>query len=247
MTHPVPRKLVYPSLAAVMLLLAGNPARAGFVSGTFTGVSPNVVVEIKDVSLGIDESVYAGLNNIAVTSSDSGFSGTVGVFCVDLQRESNGNPTTFQVSSLTSTPLGYPMTSTQASWLSALWGQDHSKLSTAVDFAAFQIAAWEIVAETPGTTLKNLNVYSGNFSVVASPDDTTSPAGQAAAEAQSFLNNLNPGGPSADLVGLTTDANQNFVTASPVPAPASGVLLGMGGVLLASAGYIRQRKGKNIR
>lgn len=108
-------------------------------------------------------------------------------------------------------------------------GLDYSKSSA--ESAGFQLALWEIIYEDPQ---KALNLQKDSLIVTGASASNAIKAGQ------SFLDNL--GGPVTQvwsLVFLESKYNQDLVTATPVPVPATAglMLLALGG--LAAVGRRR--------
>ncbi len=113
-----------------------------------------------------------------------------------------------------------------------LFTSAYDSITDGVSAAAFQVALWEIVEDTA----TGIDLTSGNF---LTPSNTNTTQQQVRTTAQSFLDGLG----SADTGGFAlrffaADDSQDFVTferISPVPLPASGLLLlsaGLGASLL---------------
>ncbi|MFL5342253.1 MAG: hypothetical protein ACJ8F7_19065 [Gemmataceae bacterium] len=227
---PVPRAI----LAAAMLLLPFAALRADTVTAQFIGVNPGEVVS---VSAGGTKYVglEAGYFNWKYLSGATQFSPSFQSFCVELNRGVN-NITTF-----TTAPLTPKFSDVQAARLQEFWGEHFAQIGQdARKAAAFQLGVWEIVNES-GTT--NLDLSSGNFTVLTSGRDATNAA--TVALSQSWLNDVNGSGSMESSLALLLSRdtqNQLTVTHPPtVPVPPAAILGGMGLVSLVGYG-LRRRK-----
>lgn len=142
---------------------------------------------------------------------------------------------------ITSAPFSntFSFSDTQKGNIQSLFNTAYRDLDLTNDgqSAGFQLALWEIAYEATGT----LDVETGTFSTVASMD--------AVAAANGFLDNL--GGPISKSYKIDyyeslgyrngTRYSQNLVSATPVPLPAAGLLLGCGLAGLYFSGR-RQKK-----
>lgn len=145
---------------------------------------------------------------------NNGF-GNFAAFCVDLaQGLANGATYTVNPSLYGGAILDQ---------IDRLFTSVYASVDTAVEAAGFQVALWEIISDQGGYDLN-----SGTFSV------TTSASVKATAE--SYLAGLataDKGG--YKLTFLESGTKQDIITVTPVPVPASGLLLiaGLGGVAVA--------------
>lgn len=145
---------------------------------------------------------------------------TFDTYCVDLkQTVKKGDTYTYDVIPLAS--AGF--TATQVSLLGTLWAENESKVKTATDSAAFQVAIWEILYDT------NYNVSTGNFKL-------NSPLSVRTASAAMLSSAVADRGKStpANLVVLRSDCAQDQLCQLPpsIPTPGSAVL-GAAGLLMA--------------
>ena len=101
---PSPRGWVKKGLAAAAVLLGAlaTPARAGFVTATFSGVNPGEVVTI--TANGHSETGWAGVYNFVSASGD--LAGNFKSFCIAIGQDIFANQTvTFGVAGLDAAPV----------------------------------------------------------------------------------------------------------------------------------------------
>ena len=201
--------------------LAFNGAAYGYES--FNLVNGNPAVNDSNQSAG-------GFTMKVNTSNDPQFKANSSIltWCIELTQSitqgSNYNYTTTD------------LTAANPSWagrLQELIAQNYQTVLSAansITSAAMQLAIWEVVYESAGSSL---NLSSGNFSA------GTTGANSLAAKnmAQTWLNNLSS---SADtgkykIVMLSSGSAQDLVTVLPTPIPAAALLfgsaLGLGGLM----------------
>jgi hypothetical protein len=221
--------------AIVVLALAPPSSEAGYVTTTFSGVSPGQVVTIRIGYAGqpgtVTESGWAGVYNFVNSTGD--LTGSLDAFCIDVnQGISQGETVTFEVQPLEAAPTpGTAMGDGKADLIRELWGRDFALIGeNNRRAAAFQIAVWEIINETSGT----LNLSNGYFGATASDSATITLA-------NSWLSELDGTGPMANiLVALTSDNRQDYVVQG-APAPTGFVLGAIGALPLAFVAARRRR------
>jgi hypothetical protein len=150
---------------------------------------------------------------------------TLGVFCVELTQSTSSKTKTYGI-----TDVDSYFSDEKAALISELWGRYYDSAWLTSDrytedqknaAEAFQVCIWEIIYEDYGN---NLDVSS---------DDTAGYYGFRAKNvvtslANSMLSSLDGTGTMAELTILTNGCSQDFVTASPVPEPATIAMLGLG-------------------
>ncbi|MCB1341813.1 MAG: VPLPA-CTERM sorting domain-containing protein [Pseudooceanicola sp.] len=171
---------------------------------------------------GTSSNVYAGLFHLTGDLTGNGVSNFV-AFCVDL-AETLGNPQTMNVwnDPFDATVRG----NIDKLFTNVLGGQTmQAGITDQITAAGMQLALWEIVYDS-----NDLNLASGTFHRDGGNSE------MAWARAGQYLADLALGTPSTQTVSyLYSDGNQDLVTSeptpSPVPLPASGllVLAGFGG------------------
>ncbi|MEM6310991.1 MAG: VPLPA-CTERM sorting domain-containing protein [Pseudomonadota bacterium] len=216
--------------ALLALGMAAGAATASSVqldyqnSGPFGGDGTGEVVSI--ASPGYTGLVRAG----GFHMTDNGVIGDFIAFCVDLSQYL-GNSVTYTMGS---TLFANGVQSDIARLYSVAGDQVGDKLGS----AAFQVALWEIVTDYNASSVYDLD--SGDF---LTPQNGTGTEYNSNVEtlAEAFLTDLSNGDPSEfRLTFFQSDTNQDLVTASPVPLPASALFLGGG--LAVFAGLRRRRK-----
>ncbi|MET3131464.1 hypothetical protein AAKU55_001726 [Oxalobacteraceae bacterium GrIS 1.11] len=210
-------RLLSASLIAACCALGATQARADTVdltNWTYSGV--NVNVHVADTHFN-----YAG--------QGGGFSGAlngapIATYCLDLYQE-------FYFGGVYSnyTVGGGTLSSRAAQDIGRLVTQDGGKVVDANSSAAFQLALWEVLYESPATAY---NLNSGNF--------TGSGGGTSTALANSWLNGLGVGAASnVHVQRLYSAENQDFLVITAVPEPSNYAMFGAGLGLLA---FLSRRK-----
>jgi hypothetical protein len=133
---------------------------------------------------------------------------------------------------------GTGMGSTKAALISELWGRDYTNaLSSAANEAAFQLAIWKIVYETPLGGSLNLTLNTGNFQALSTTNSSIR------STSQTYLNGLDGKGTMASLLALSSPDYQDQIT-DMVPPPTTTPLpsaLSSGLGLLAIAAVFHRR------
>jgi hypothetical protein len=227
------------AVAVSALGLAGTPARADFVTATFSNVNPGEVVTIP-VGTGT-ESGWAGVYNF--TNASGAIAGSFSGFCIDIAQNIFANQTvTFGVAALSSAPVDgiqpSPMGTLRANLIGELWFNDQSLIGTSnSNAAAFQIAIWEIINEknTNQDGTLDLNINSGSFYALAHDGTTLTTA-------NTWLSQLNlagTGSTASNLMALTSLGNQDYVfQGPPSPGPDTSAAPAPSGLVLCFIGII---------
>jgi hypothetical protein len=215
---------VFASIVASGVLAASATNALATFSVTFNGVSPSKSLSVSSDYGSSYHYLTAGKFNFTGNASNppglqTGFSG----FCIELtQSVSTGHTySDYTVTALASAPVpGTAMGAAKADRIAELWGRQYDGLSTADDYAAFQLAIWEIVNDN------SLSLTSGKLR--AAPSTVRTLASQ-------WLAKIDGTGPKTQgLYAITSANHQDFI----VPAPGAGVLA-IGGFLF---GISRRRR-----
>jgi len=207
----MPRALL--ALATIASLTSA--AAADFITATFDSASPSETVDI--LNDGVASSINTGRYNWTRTGGDAlAPLGQFATFCIEVtQNIGFGASYTYDVIPLAGGPLPVtvetPMGLAKAGLIAGLWSAHYGSLVTSLDFAAFQVAVWEIVYDAA------LDLSSGTFTLTSN-----APVG---ALAQTWLDAVVPADP--DAIGLKA-LSSNDAQDQLVPAPATLALLGLG-------------------
>jgi hypothetical protein len=207
-----------------LTLIAGSLAGVMSANASLTvqpiSHSPAMTVMVHSTgSIVLNEQLTAGINNLLVNGVPTQ------AFCIDLFRGASAS-TDYYYAPLANSPLAPtgPMGAAAAVLIEQLWASYFAgATSSALDAAALQVAIWETVAAGVGT-----------YTVTIDPGAVATRAAQMLA---------NPGSVQADLTGLLSPKNQNYVVETPVPEPATMVA---GALLLLpfGASILRLRKNR---
>jgi hypothetical protein len=209
------------------LAISACAAQAAFtVQATYIDTNPGVWGNVS-ISSGVSYvgPVKAGQFNWQRTGGTfSGLQGNFATFCIEIQQSLNpGSNYTFDVNTVANAPLpmnmplSAPMGAVKAGKIAELYGRHFASLSTNDDYAAFQIAIWDIIYDGGDT------VSTGIFRAIN--------FGAALAQADAFIASIDGTGPMfAGLGALSSDDFQDQIF---VPTPGSMALLGIGGLVAA--------------
>jgi hypothetical protein len=201
--------------------LAGSAQAVDTVRARFDSIAPGVLLEYSINSGGSFQFSFAGQFNWTrdnvMPGTYAGLQGQFATFCIEIgQRVDFGNTYDFFVDTVASSPIGTPMGAAKAGQLAELFGRFFGGLTTNDDYAAFQVAIWEI------TTDNSTDVTSGLFQIRNNA--------VVSGLANTMLGALNGTGPTMNLLALQSRTNQDQIF---VPAPGALALAGLGGLLAA--------------
>jgi len=208
------RRLLTASLASACLALCSAQASADTLQlNSYTYGSDEISVHISGGNTP-DFSYSGGAGEFQGTLNGKAFN----TYCLDLYQEFNWN-TTYTDYAVTALP-------TQVSHdLGLLVTKYRSSVDSADTTAAFQLAAWEIMYETPGTAYSlNSGAFTENGSSTAAHD-----------LAQQWLGNLGTVS-DVNVSLLASPDHQDFLVTAPVPEPSTYAMLVAGLGLLGWAG-----------
>lgn len=222
------------SFAAIAVASLAGSASAAYISAEFLNVGPGVTVQFStDGGSNWSGNVGCGALNFKRTggTTNDTYFGNVGdtykTFCIDLQKQVNpGSTYDWQQSALKDAPTppgdsNHPMGQAKATLIGELWARHRSALTSNDDYAAFQMAIWEIVFED--TTTSPRDVTTGNFRIQN--------AAGAMSMANTWLGELDGSQFYGGLYAITSTTNGNPQDQL-VPTPGSIVLAGLGGMVL---------------
>lgn len=219
------------TLATLTVAALAGTTFADTDNARFTGVSPgqSVTMRLDGNNINTSAGGFNFLRNASNPGTLAGFSpGFVG-FCIDLteyvQVGHDYSWTTHAVANSPTSDAG-PMGAANAQRLGRLFANHFNHLSSAQQFAAFQIAVWEIVFD------EGVDLDHGSLKCTSAPSGTK-------ALAQSWLNTLGSGA-GWNLIAIDDEpgceqGHQGYVMA---PAPGAAALMGLG----ALAGGRRKRR-----
>ena len=150
-------------------------------------------------------------------------------YCIDLAQTFSWN-SAFTVTETNPVSL---FGAFRAGALDRLYTQHFAAATTPILSAAFQLAVWEIVAETGATAYSALSLGAGSFQ--ASSGDST-----ARNTANNWLQALGTGGSGGyTLTALVSSSSQDQMMATPIPEPETYMMLLAG---LGLMGFVARRR-----
>jgi len=160
-------------------------------------------------------------------------------WCIDIydRLATTTNYTLYGPTSFPSVSDG-TLTPTKITQLERLASNDLSLVNNATTSSAFQLAAWEIMAETGPT----LNVNNGSFSV-------TGGSSVAQSQANTWLGSLGSAAPTMQLyvwVQNTPGSTQDLAVFAPVPEPETYAMLLAGLGLIGFIAYRRKNDSSDM-
>ncbi|HDS85097.1 MAG TPA: hypothetical protein ENN97_07895 [Phycisphaerales bacterium] len=226
-------------LIAMISALVVPALAAPTVDVQYTGTLPKQNISVAFPEVGFSGTVEVGVYNLTLTNN--GFDYPLGsmAFCIEPQNTTK-NKVSYSVVDLSNAPSplgpgGNPMGAGKADLLRELFGRRFDSVTDNQTAAAFQLAVWEVVFDGGpdyGNAWNLTNSNGGNFYVNSTGSATITLA-------TNWLNELDGSGPMANLVGLSHQSYQDFVTMYTVPAPGAILLGGLGTSLV---GWLRRRR-----
>ena len=239
-----------------VIVFVGSVTKADSLTASLTGVQyapPYTTVDMSIGSTVFNHAIAGAELWHKVSGTGSVAQGTdFKTYCIEVFQDvyltSPASSYTFDFYSLSNAPKpgdgvttlgsGTGMGSTKAGLISELWGRDYADASTsAIKGAAFQLAIWKIVYETPLGGSLDLTLSAGNFKALATTNSLIT------STSQTYLNGLNGTGTKASLIALSSPTYQDQIT-DVVPPPATSPLpsaLSSGLGLLAIAAVCHRR------
>lgn len=169
--------------------------------------------------------------------------GLVGAYCIDIGQNAPPSFVRYDLYDLADAPIGQEMGTIKANDLRRLYSFWSSGFDNR-QAGAFEVAVWEIINETAGTSY---NVLGGDFRI---QEYTLHGAGGWSGIANGWLDKINNNDPSAipnpGVLALVNAATQDYALtlkdfgSTPIPEPVTmaGLMLGIGSI----AGYVRRRR-----
>lgn len=209
-------------IAAAGLLSIAGSASAAFVTMTLDSVNPKQSISTTRNGGSSWQTLSAGRFNWHGTiTNPTGLQGNFAAFCIELTQSVSVGSTysSYEAIQLAAAPQPAaspyaPMGVDDARRISDLWEKHYSSLTTANDFAAFQLCIWEIVYDS------GEDLSSGNFRM--RNNNTVKNLGQ------SWLDGINDNAPIASYLYALSHPNKQDML---VPTPGAAGLMALGVVV----------------
>lgn len=212
-------------VSAVLVAAGSAVASADTVNATYTGVAPGegVNLVLAGNPIGTTAGAFNWTRDLGNPGTLAGFSPTFTTFCIDLtQTVSPGtlyNMQTFPAASAPTSGAAGPggMGAAREALLGRLFADHYNSLSSADQYAGFQLAVWEIVFDS------GLDLSLGNFTATGSVS--------AMANANAYLGTIAGPGPSWPVFAIDdVPDGQSIQGQIMIPTPGAAALMGLGGL-----------------
>ena len=170
------------------------------------------------------------------TGSLTGMTGNQFTYCIDINQFASSTPRTFDLTPVSQLTAVAPMGVDRANALSDIFSAQPfwpTQASVSADYAAgLQLAIWDIITDYNGTSgLSSLGLAGGTFR--ATKTDGSPLSSGIMSHYNTFLSYIGGSyGTGVNLLGFGSPSGQDQITPSSIPAPASGVLAGLGALVM---------------
>lgn len=223
---------------SALVIAAASTAMADVVQMQFVGTGSGRSVRITSGSG--TQSVFAGQlvhNFSGGTGSLSSFTGDHFTFCVDLGQYVTNNPRTYTLTPVDQLTSANPMGAARAQALNDIFTAQPfwpTQASVSNDYAAaLQLVIWDVITDYNSSSgLSSLGLSNGTFRAT---NTNGSALGSALmAHYNTFVSYIgSSSGSGSALLGFGNSSCQDQITPGSIPAPASGLLAGMGALVMA--------------
>ena len=223
----------------VAFVLLQNPASATMYGTVDATVGAGYALTMSSMIQPYDASWYTGHTGLFLLTYSNMNPSDMGLlpdaFCVETQTVGFGGTYSYSVKDAFDVPVPLgpadtgqgPIGLVKADYLRELFGRFYGQVNSNVTGAAFALAVYEIVFEDLYVqTPPGWDVLSGKFKALAAAGDITLAINQANA----WLGDVDGTGPMANLRGLTSTSNQDYIVL--VPEPTTICMFGLGSLLL---------------